>query len=438
MTKFHNSELIALAKSQYSLVDLDAIAQFFRRHGTLMVTPLPNGLYSAVSGNSASTQRYRYVWLRDNIMVAHSRRVIGDMASASVTLGTLRDFYLTHRHRFDDIISGKSDPKQAMERPHIRFDGDTLMELSEKWSHAQNDALGYLLWLTFSMANEQKFIISPADCVLAKAMCQYFEAIQYWQDADNGHWEEAAKVECSSIGPVVAGVRELRKWIGQHSHLAATLAEPQFLQLLAHLTDRGMARLRAALPKDTPSVRDVDAALLFLIYPLRVVEGKFADEILQNVADALEGDFGVRRYRGDSYWCADYKRLLSRDQLTADFSDAIQTRDQLLRPGTEAQWALFDPILSSIYAERYAKDGNERDYERQVHYFNRALGQLTANDFDLDGLRLVGQCPEAYYLADSGNGQWVPNDHVPLQWTQANLAVAFEYLKRTSILRHSQ
>ena len=38
----------------------------------------------------------------------------------------------------------------------------------------------------------------------------YFQAIRYWQDEDSGHWEERRKIEASSIGAVVAGLRELR------------------------------------------------------------------------------------------------------------------------------------------------------------------------------------------------------------------------------------
>ena len=40
---------------------------------------------------------------------------------------------------------------------------------------------------------------------------RYFAAIRYWQDEDSGHWEEVRKVLASSIGSVVAGLREFQR-----------------------------------------------------------------------------------------------------------------------------------------------------------------------------------------------------------------------------------
>ncbi|MEL6327714.1 MAG: phosphorylase kinase, partial [Cyanobacteria bacterium J06626_23] len=54
-------------------------------------------------------------------------------------------------------------------------------------------------------------------------------------------------------------------------------------------------------------------------------------------------------------------------------------------------------------------------------YFNRSLGQLTAEDSPFGELK----CPEAYYLE---KGRYVPNDVTPLLWTQANLMLAFHHL----------
>jgi phosphorylase kinase alpha/beta subunit len=44
-----------------------------------------------------------------------------------------------------------------------------------------------------------------------------------------------------------------------------------------------------------------------LIYPLQVVETNIADQILNNVIVHLQGDYGIRRYLGDSFWCRDYR-----------------------------------------------------------------------------------------------------------------------------------
>jgi phosphorylase kinase alpha/beta subunit len=67
----------------------------------------------------------------------------------------------------------------------------------------------------------------------------------------------------------------------------------------------------------------------------------------------------------------------------------------------------------------------EDDLQMQIFHFNRSLGQLTGPDCPAGALR----CPEAYYRE---GGRYVPNDHVPLLWTQANLLAAFVAMKATA------
>ena len=90
--------------------------------------------------------------------------------------------------------------------------------------------------------------------------------------------------------------------------------------------------------------------LLFLIFPMGVitVDGKMADQILYDVTHHLEGDHGIRRYLGDSYWAPDYKKKLKPEERTIDYSDHMAQRDRLVMPGQEAQWCIFDPIISII------------------------------------------------------------------------------------------
>ena len=146
-----------------------------------------------------------------------------------------------------------------------------------------------------------------------------------------------------------------------------------------------------------------------------------ADRIVGDVAAHLQGGVGIRRYIGDSYWCADYRALFPPEARSADFSQSLERRDRLLKEGQEAQWCIFDPILSAIFGNRYLRSGIASDRERQVAYFNRSLGQITA----------TLQCPEAYFLESGG---WVPNDNAPLLWTEANLWLALKAMKTTAAL----
>ena len=162
--------------------------------------------------------------------------------------------------------------------------------------------------------------------------------------------------------------------------------------------------------------RRYDAALLFLIYPIGVVDHAMADQILGDVAGHLQGEVGVRRYIGDSYWCADYRELFPPQERSGDFSDSLERRDRLLKPGQEAQWCIFDSIVSAIYGNRYLRFRLSSDIEKQTAYFNRSLGQIAE----------TLQCPEAYFLE---RGQYAPNDNVPLLWTEANLWLALSVVK---------
>lgn len=175
--------------------------------------------------------------------------------------------------------------------------------------------------------------------------------------------------------------------------------------------------------------RRYDSSLLFLIYPLEVLkwDEPWVRMILEDVKSRLQGDYGIRRYLGDSYWFRDYKKVPA-SKRTADYSEEIEKRDALVRVGEEAQWCIFDPIISVIYGQRYlemkaaGEEANEL-LRLQTAYFNRALGQLTSRSIGVPELR----APEAYYIE---NGHYVPNDHTPLLWTQANLRLAMHQMQR--------
>jgi len=97
--------------------------------------------------------------------------------------------------------------------------------------------------------------------------------------------------------------------------------------------------------------------------------------------------------------------------MSSDFSDRLNFRDARLQPNCEAQWCIFDPLLSIIYGERHLANRSDlASLRKQVHYFNRSLAQLTAR----------GECPELYFLK---NGSYIANGHTPLAWTQANQAL---------------
>jgi hypothetical protein len=140
------------------------------------------------------------------------------------------------------------------------------------------------------------------------------------------------------------------------------------------------------------------------------------DAILKLVPARLKGPYGIKRYAGDSLFFQDYDEWFSPGQMS---SDRLDFRDAFLQPNCEAQWCIFDPLLSIICGQRFLPDPTDKgSFTRQIHYFNRSLAPATAD----------GQCPELYFLKQE---RYVPNAHTPLAWTQANQALALHLVKKS-------
>jgi GH15 family glucan-1,4-alpha-glucosidase len=418
---FHH--LIAEEYSRESLAKIEEILASYRTHKIL---PIAHGLFTASPSQAPdSLTGYQNVWIRDNVMVANSFRLRGQLAAAIACVKGLTLFLETQRPRFREIIA---DPTRALKedanrRPHIRFTAQSLGELPEKWPHAQNDALGHVLWFRFILANEGSLPLTADDYEVFRLFPDYFEAIEFWRDEDSGAWEEGRKVNNSSVGAVVAGLEEMRKSVAHSAPASAPGVVPISAgrsEKLEMLIQKGRERLATTLPFEAPPERLVDSALLFLLHPLNVIGSRsMQDAILKLVQARLKGPYGIKRYAGDSYFCQDYDEWFSPSEMSSDFSDRLDFRDAFLQPNCEAQWCIFDPLLSIIYGQRFLADpADKASFARQIHYFNRSLAQVTAG----------GLCPELYFLKQ---GRYVPNAHTPLAWTQANQALALHLVKKS-------
>lgn len=427
MPIIHNKALSGFIKDIYEPEDIQDIFELLQRNGTFTFPVLSNGLFPAANLEDSSLYTgYSNVWVRDNIYVAYAHYLNGQTETALRNINTLGRYFLKHKWRFEKIIAGELDYNEPMNRPHIRFNGEDLSEIPQKWAHAENDALGYFLWLFCKIHDESGNAITDEVRELLGLFVRYFEAIRYWEDEDSGHWEERRKIKASSIGVVAGGLTELKKLLEKETSSKFNNAVHISKDQLDKLINKGADSLRKILPAectqpDPNKNSRFDAALLFLIYPLNIVTEEMADRILYDVTHYLQGDYGIRRYLGDSFWAADYKDKLVPEERTIDFSDNMVARDELLKKGEEAQWCLFDPIISVIYGLKYKKYHEGRFLELQSYYFNRSLGQLTGEDSEFGPFK----CPELYYME---KGRYVPNDTVPLLWTQANLWMAFRFM----------
>lgn len=433
MLIIHNEALLDLIRTSYTRSDIQTIFSRLGEKGTLSFPRLRNGLFpAAVLDDETEYTGYSNVWVRDNIHVAHAHYVWGKTEIAVLNAQTLMQYFNKHRSRFEAIIDQPSLAQEVMNRPHIRFNGETLEENPEDWPHAQNDALGYFLWFYCLLARDGFIEVSESDVQTLARFPLYFRAIAFWQDEDSGHWEETRKVAASSIGTVVAGLNALKQLhlnTDFIAHCCEYKGEVVTPHLLDELIQQGNAALDQILPAeciqdDPKKQRDYDGALLFLIYPLNVVSETMAVELRDRALDNLKGNYGIKRYLGDSFWFPNYKKLLSQEQRTADFSEEIEKRDAFLEPGQEAQWCIFDPIVSAIFGQHYQQTGRQFYLEQQTHYLNRSLGQITGQHSRFGPY----QCPELYYLQDD---QYVPSDATPLLWTQANLVIALKMMEKS-------
>jgi phosphorylase kinase alpha/beta subunit len=413
-----NDAIKGMIRDRYSPQEVRDIYDMLVAKGTFQFPALSNGLYpAAILSKEVEYRGYGNVWVRDNVHVAHALLLRGEWETAAKCMRALMSFFIKYRSRFLDIIEGRVDAEDPMNRPQIRFNGILMEELSEHWPHAQNDALGYFVWLYSKLLAEGYFVPTEEELETLELFPPFFWKINFTQDEDSGHWEEERRISASSIGAVVAGLRALRKYRGNGS--------------LTDLIVQGETALEAILPwecvQDHPrKKRRYDSALLFLVYPLEIVDSTMAAQIVEDVAGNLAGDYGIRRYFGDSYYCPDYDKIVPPEWRSADWSEQIQERDALLPSiGLEAQWCIFDPIISIYFGNKYMEEAQPDDYHRQVFHFNRSLGQITGEHTPYEPFR----CPELYYLR---NDSYRPNPHVPLLWTQANLSMAFQTMEKSS------
>jgi len=436
MLLVQNENILDYMRSNYTLEDIVTLKKFLQQRGTFSFPMRANGLFPA--SNVASRMRYTGYsnsWVRDNVHVAHAHYVDGMVEVARRNAQALMSLYRDNESiRFEDIIFSRKDPNVVANRPHVRFleneTGANTQATNDDWPHAQNDALGYFLWFYCKLMVGGLIEPSARDLETLALFPLYFDAIHYWNDEDSGHWEETRKIAASSIGTVVAGLRMLRSTFEKTEYASGVTfdSRPITVEFLDVLIDKGVTALKSILPaecvqRDRKKNRRYDAALLFLIYPLDVVSGELADVILNDVIGVLQGSYGIRRYLKDSFWSEDYKLKVAKEMRTTYIGDDISWRDRLAGDNNEAQWCLFDPIVSTIWGLQYSRANSKHLLEKQIYYLNRSLGQLTSDSCEFGGFK----CPELYYL---DRGRWVVNDVTPLLWCQANLLIALNTIEK--------
>ncbi len=446
--------------------DATELQEFLEAHGALLFEPGPGGLFPAshLSEEVGQATGMNMGWLRDNAHVAMALYDAGspEQKQQAIDVGNAMLTVLTNnRGKLDGIVTGALRTDDRSNRLPIRFDLDTLE--NDREHRVQNDSFGYALWLVGRLIKDGAITADIAQLDTLAQTVRYLDKIEYWHDADEGHWEEDTKIHVSSIGACVAGLRMIRQafeTVGYddvtdigfdglinrgeqavHTMLLRKITErnpiggsvrPLFRpgveamkyakQTVTERVNNGrLAKiLKMPQPPEQLPVRRYDAALLFLVEPLQMLKGREADIFVRRIAEQLERDEGVARYVGDTYWAPRFPHIMSIEERTHAAKGRLDMRNRLA-PGvahsmTEARWTLFDPVLSSYWGRRYLQTGVSEYRDLQQKYLRRSLLQLSAQP---DGRYLI---PEAYYLEEiDGENRWIPNDHTPLLWSQANL-----------------
>ena len=323
----------------------------------------PTGVFTA-SAHDVGTG-YDKAWLRDIYFITLGFLETGDIEVVRKAAKALLSVFVKHKDKINWAIEHK--PHEAWQYIHARFHPETFEEYWEEWGNSQNDAVGEVLNIIVELELRGASILETDDeRQMVQNIIDYLVKLEYWNDKDNGIWEEEMEVHASSIGSVVAALKKAQKldW----------LTVPQVA------IERGEQALRALLPRESVT-KFADLALLSLIYPFAVTTEEETKEILKNVEYHLTRDKGVIRYKFDRYY----------NNNIDGFSE-------------EAEWCFGLAWLAIIYAERGEKD-------KAYYYLRKAKAAVTPD----------GKVPELYY-----SNTTLPNDNTPLGWAESMYVVALK------------
>jgi len=309
----------------------------------------PSGLFSASALNVNTG--YNKAWIRDCIYESLGFEAVKSWKEVIKTYHALLDLLKKHEYKIDWAI--KEKPQHRHQYIHARYHPHTFEELNEEWGNKQNDAVGALLFKIGDLEQKEiKILRDEHDKKILQKLVHYLASIEYWQDEDNGMWEENEEVHASSVGACVAGLKKI-------SHIVNV--DPELIK-------KGEKTLKQLLPRESQT-KDVDLALLSLIYPYNVVDEKTKLKILENVENKLVRERGVIRYVNDQYY----------------------------NKGGEANWVMGFPWMAIIY-----KKMNKPD--KYAHFMKKCI----------EAMNEKGELPELYYANST-----VHNENSPLGWAQA-------------------
>jgi GH15 family glucan-1,4-alpha-glucosidase len=304
----------------------------------------PSGLFSAARKDVKTG--YNMAWIRDNVYIALGLEATQRTRALRRTYRALLDIFKKHEYKIDWMIN-EPNPKIGFRYIHARYDPLTKEEINDVWGNKQNDSIGAVLFKIGQLERKGiRIICNESDLRIVKKLVAYLGAIEYWQDSDNGMWEEKEEIHASSVGACLAGLKSI-------SVVADVPSE---------LIEKGQEALNNLLPYESAE-KETDLALLSLIYPYNIVTTEQREDILNAVEKKLVRSKGVIRYSGDKYYSN----------------------------GFEAEWVFGFPWLAIIYKML-------NNPEKYAYYMKKTLESANAK----------GELPELYYGQTSEHNENSP------------------------------
>lgn len=335
-------------------------------HDILDRSKLSNGMWAA-----STSDDYNFTWFRDTFYIALTYLDKDDRTYERAFYGIL-DILKKYRQKIEYHMQHK--PVEHWERIHIRYDAENFEEIDTPWSHAQNDAIGDILWgIGEGLKRGKKMFRDEEDKEIIQKVIGYLDNLEYHIDEDSSLWEEGVAKRSSSIGAVVAGLVSISDYV----------------YVPHEMIQKGYQSLYELFPKEHVG-RDVDLALLTLIYPFNLFPKPMAQTIIHNVESELLREKGVIRYKYDNYYSTKEKE--HGRNMCPEFYDQ-----------TEPHWVFGLSFLSLAHLTL----GN---LDKAKYYIDRTE-ELILED---------GRIPELYFAGDYkdeyGNNY---NKNTPLLWSSA-------------------
>ncbi len=345
-------------------MDVDAAIQHHLKN--LRALRTSSGLFSASSHNVGTG--YDKAWLRDNVYEAIAFEYAGEWDVVTKTYHTLLDIFDKHIDKIHWATTNK--PFESWQYIHARYNTETLEEFWESWGNKQHDAIGAILYKLAEFESKgHSMLRNRKDKKTVQTLIHYICNVEYWHDPDNGIWEENEEVHASSVGAVVA---VLKNW----KDVGCLDVDPDAIK-------RGEAALEKLLPRESET-KFVDLALLSLIFPYNIVRPQIAREIVENIEYHLTKNRGVLRYKFDRYY--------------NNNDDGISE---------EAEWCFG----LSWLAIDFMRIG---EVEKARTYLNKATQSITRG----------GKIPELYFSNTDK-----PNENTPLGWSESMYVVALHEVR---------